>query len=664
MKSIVFWMLLIGWSVRLLAQEPLVEEATGWNDPESAASTEVQEGYWIRLAQFRRHPLNLNRAGEEELAELGLLEPMQIENWIRYRTRFGLAKSWYALQGVPGWDSMTLARIRPYVRLTEQTGWRELLNAPGSDRHFFLLRGSVSSMPSLPKGSLGGPVHALLRYQYQSVKGLEGGWLMEQDPGESLRKGGPDFFSFHVRLQVPGRSSKWLIGDHTVQLGQGLICWQGMSFTSGSDLASVKKQGAVIRPYHSVGESRFMRGLAWSGSVRNWVWDGFVSRHRQSAVLYTNKSGDPAFRNVDESGYHRTETERLRKNGLIENTAGGRVGVRLGRDWLHANFIVRNWSNPKMRLNFPRYEDTSFLQSMFNTSLDYSMTRGNWHGFGEYAVDAAGNQALILGSVMALHRTLETSLHLRWVGRRFLSVDGDALQQQSEVRAEQGLFVQVNWRLNAAWTIALYGDLYRIPIPSFYSETPAVGANRGIRFAHQPNKKRLAYLRIQSSDRVRNGIGSVLLPSTRYRQINWRGHAQWDLDTRFQLAVRAEQTLIEGAEARFEKGFLTYGELRYDPEGSGVRADARVMWVSTDGWNSRLYAYERNVLYKVGFPAFSGSLLRAYLNMGWQWDRRRTVWFHWGVQKEIENQCFNKCSAPISHSFTLQFRLELGAEMR
>ena len=43
----------------------------------------------LDLEQFRRHPLNLNSASEEDLMQLHILYPLQIRNFLSYRKILG-----------------------------------------------------------------------------------------------------------------------------------------------------------------------------------------------------------------------------------------------------------------------------------------------------------------------------------------------------------------------------------------------------------------------------------------------------------------------------------------------------------------------------------------------------------------------------------------------
>ena len=43
-------------------------------------------------------------------------------------------------------------------------------------------------------------------------------------------------------------------------MGQGLIQWQSLAFKKSMEIMGVKRQSAILRPYHSAGEFYFHRG--------------------------------------------------------------------------------------------------------------------------------------------------------------------------------------------------------------------------------------------------------------------------------------------------------------------------------------------------------------------------------------------------------------------
>ena len=109
---------------------------------------------------------------------------------------------------------------------------------------------------------LGSPQNLLLKFQYNYGRLLQFGWLAEKDAGEQwMFAKGLDFFSFHFFARDLGPIKKLALGDFQVNMGQGLIQWQGMSIKKSANVLFVKKQEEVIRPYRSAGEINFHRGL-------------------------------------------------------------------------------------------------------------------------------------------------------------------------------------------------------------------------------------------------------------------------------------------------------------------------------------------------------------------------------------------------------------------
>src|SRR4051794_36580585 len=75
------------------------------NITENNADVETEDDSYLQeLAQYTRHPLNLNTADEVQLQELKLISPIQIRNLFRYRQLLGNLVNIYELQAVPGWN--------------------------------------------------------------------------------------------------------------------------------------------------------------------------------------------------------------------------------------------------------------------------------------------------------------------------------------------------------------------------------------------------------------------------------------------------------------------------------------------------------------------------------------------------------------------------------
>ena len=106
MKKFFFILLIINLSFTASGQESPISTL----EQQFENLTDVDQGeteddsYHQQWERFRRNPLNLNTADENDLRELKILSGLQIANLISYRKLVGKFISVYELQAVPTWD--------------------------------------------------------------------------------------------------------------------------------------------------------------------------------------------------------------------------------------------------------------------------------------------------------------------------------------------------------------------------------------------------------------------------------------------------------------------------------------------------------------------------------------------------------------------------------
>jgi hypothetical protein len=78
-----------------------------------------------------------------------------------------------------------------------------------------------------------------------------------------------------------------------------------------------------------------------------------------------------------------------------------------------------------------------------------------------------------------------------------------------------------------------------------------------------------------------------------------------------------------------ENGFLIFLDGVYKPVLKKYSANLRLQYFETDGYNSRIYAYENDVLYYYAIPVFFNKGYRYYLNFNYDINAKFSVWFKW-----------------------------------
>jgi len=177
------------------------------------------------LEEYRRRPLNLNKATEQELLEMLLLNPIQVGQLLDYRERMGSLMSIYELQVIPGMDLESVRRLAPYVRVGGDLDDIKIpvtrMIAEG-DRELYLrwqrrletARGYEIGPDEGRQYYLGSPDRLYVRFRQRYSNKMSFGITAEKDPGEAFfaennKSRGFDYYRFLRQLRAGANSVYW-----------------------------------------------------------------------------------------------------------------------------------------------------------------------------------------------------------------------------------------------------------------------------------------------------------------------------------------------------------------------------------------------------------------------------------------------------------------------
>ena len=605
------------------------------------------DSYLQQMVQYINNPISLNTADAAELIQLRILTPLQIQNFILYRSLVGNLLDLYELQAVPGWDIGTIQKIRPYIYVSSKI----LLSSDLKTRlqngdHSILLR--VSQVPERSKGFLidsssatnfypGSPQKLLFRYKYTYKNLLQYGILGEKDAGETFFKGkqkqGFDFYSAHIFLRKVGIIKSLAIGDFTVNLGQGLTQWQSLAFKKSVDVINVKREADVLRPYNSAGEINFHRGLGITLAKNNWQFMLFGSYKNIDAnfVADTSQRHDDFVSSLQTSGFHRTKSELADKGIQRQLAFGGNFSYQYKRLHLGVNAVQFKFKLPLIKSKEP-YNMYALSGSSFgNYSLDYSYTFKNIHFFGEAAFTSKFDKAFINGLIISASSRVDMSLLYRNISKSYQSLYTTAFTESSYPNNEKGLYAGISIKPNNYWRIDAYTDFYKFPWLRFRVDAPSTGADYLIQINYKPNKQLEIYTRYHSESKAINiNFNQLTLsPVMQQPKKNWRTQVSYKINTAITLRSRTEIVWFDKKSTLAEQGFLTYFDFVYKPLLKPYSGSLRVQYFETNGYNSRLYAYENDVLYSFSIPVFYDKGYRYYVNVNYDINKKISFWVKW-----------------------------------
>jgi hypothetical protein len=607
------------------------------------AETE-DDSYHQQWERYRRKPLNMNTADENDLRELKILSGLQIANFISYRKLVGKFISIYELQAVPAWDVQIIKKLLPFITVAEPIDLNDIFKtrfSKGDHSLSFRYSQVLEKSAGFEKTStgtkyVGSPPKLFFRYRYLYKNLLQFGVVGDKDAGEQFFKGaqkyGFDFYSFHFFARKLGSIQALALGDFTVNMGQGLIQWQSLAFRKSVDVLGIKRQSPILRPYNSAGEFSFHRGAGITLQKGKLETTAFISYRKLSANFVADTvSNEEYITSFLNSGYHRTESEIAGRHKLGQLALGGNVKYK-GSNW-HAGFnaIYFDFSSPVVKRQEPYNLYAISGKNWSNYSIDYSYTYRNLHFFGEAAVDKNFSKAFLNGLLISVDPRVDISFLHRHIDPQYQSNNGNAFTENTYPTNENGFYSGISIRPASAWRFDAYIDVYKFPWLKYLVDAPSQGSDFLAQITYSPNRQLEVYTRYRSESKQGNQPDNNL--ATNYlvslpRQ-NWRTQISFKINQSFTVRNRTELLWYDKNGVNAERGFLTFFDVIYKPLLKNYSANIRLQYFETDDYNSRIYAYENDVLFYYSIPAFYDKGYRYYLNVNYDLNSSISFWVKW-----------------------------------
>ena len=598
-----------------------------------------------RLTYYRKRPINLNNTNPEELKTLFFLSPIQISNIFNHIKTNGKFIDVLELQSVPDFDIETINRLLPFVTLNQQDlvdkiTLRNLRVL--ADNDLVLRLGRVVEQPKgftdLPGSRyLGTQERFLLRYRYDYSNRISASLIAEKDAGETFIRGNKqllfDYQSFHIGLYNTGKFKKVIIGDYTMQFGQGLTLWTGFSFGKAPDVASIAKRDVGLRAYTSANEYSYLRGLATTVEIaKNIEFTPFISFRNLDASLSLDENGNEVLENVNETGLHRTPTEIKNKNSIAQQVFGGVLQYQKNNLSIGAIGYHSKYSNSFITGN-QLYRQNNFVgDELTNIGINYNYTYKNIYFFGEAAKSLNSGLAYLNGALISLSSKISAAILHRNYQANYHNFFNQATAEASEAFNEKGLYVGLNINPSKAWNLSFYADYFKFPWLKFRVDAPSDGYEILSQLTYTPTKTFKAFIRYKSELKQQNTDLEVPINFLdNVKRESYRADVSWRLSKTFKFQNRVEVSQFKKGATSAEFGYLIYQDVSYAPNLSKLSGNIRIAYFNTPSFNSRIYAYEDDVLYNFAFAMYNGKGVRTYLNLKYKLFKKLDVWTRYAM---------------------------------
>ena len=650
----------------------------------------AEEGFRMIVEEqedLRSRPVDLNSAGEEDLAGIPFLNVIQRKYLLDYLKAYGEMFSIYELLVVRGFDSALIRRISPFITFRPASqqipmtlknlckyGKNELILQAGSS--FPRSRGyrvpetlrETSGANYYP----GNPYGISFRYTWSFSDRLSTGLSGDKDPGEQFFEGGQkygmDYYSGFICYSPQRFLRRVIIGNYRAGWGLGLTFNTGSSFGISPGFSTDSTATGGIRPTQSLSQGNILRGMALSLGAGHLTLSGIFSYRKRDANVTgqdTVTGGATVFSSFIETGYHRTAAEISKRGRASELILGGNLNFRgnffsLGVT-AYSTSLSASFEPPATLYNHFTFRGRSNFVSGADINLFYRFIRVT----GELSRSGNGGIAWIAGLNLNPDPRFSAVIFYRNYQPGYQNLYSGCFRQSTYCSNEKAWFFNLALSLPKRFSLNLFADFCSFPWVKFSVSKPSSGNDAGMLLSWQANNYLNLTLRYMYSAVETNTVkdGDVVHGTGTERSDDLRFQMNWSVSQAVNMQSRVELKKFKQGSIPETTGWLLFQDICWKPLKLPLKIVFRYSVFDCPDYNARIWAYEPDVLYGYSMPACYGRGIRACSLIRYDAGRHVTFSLKAGItrynDKNIISSGLDQIDANWKLDLSLQCRIRI-----
>jgi len=602
-----------------IAEELAIES----DDPESVSV------FLEILDELYKNPVKINESGEEELSRLFFLSGYQIKSLLYHISTTGSIQSVYEIASVPGIDRLTVELMVPFISLEKGATTVAINNRTRAE----LISSLIFKPGETDTTTPGSELKSLTKFNLTTGK-FQGGFTLEKDAGERFigqNPKRPEFLSAHLAYNGSGVIRQIILGDFSAKFGLGT----NLNTRFGTALSPTATNLMVgkdeIKPYTSTDENNFFRGIASHLTVGGLNASLFLSRNQLDATLgISNESGSEYIENLYLAGYHNSQPTLEKKDVVTSTVFGTNLYYNLRSSKIGFTYSRESFSLPF----FPDKNDPSKLYGFSGTdnqvfSAYYRTVINKITLFGEASTNDFSNLALVQGINIRPTDRLAINFIYRDYSPSFTTFHGRGPGASSSTNNEKGLFGNLSLEIYKHLFLVAGADISQMPWLGYRKNFPSLKIKEEIKLEFGPTDNasmEIGYALGYSEFNGTDGTGMPSKEAIETGRLNFVG--SFSTENGLTLKTRVGYKL---AKPSGEQGLMVLQDINYVAPNIPLSLWFRFGIFNTEGWDSRLYAYENDLLNSFSVPALSGRGTRSYLMVKYNLGRYVEIRVKYGV---------------------------------
>lgn len=637
--------------------EDLFEQLVDNDDMESGNAEDMYE----RLCELEASPIDLNKATPEDLQQLFFLSERQQGDLLLFLDLYRPLRSMNELN-MTRLDELRLNLLRCFTYISPEERGEAKFSLGKALKYGKNELTATAKIPFYERqgdknGYRGYKYKHWLRYKFSYSQFLQAGITAAQDAGEPFfsnkNKLGYDHYSYYLLIRRLGCIKALALGQYKLKFGLGLVMNTGFGLGKTSAL-TLSSPNNSITANSSRSDAYYLQGAATTIALsRRIVLTAFASYRKIDATL--NDDGD--IKTILKTGYHRTESELDRKHNASQFTTGGNVlwrknGFHAGATAVYTSF--NKSLQPDDSQIFRRYYPHG--KHFWNASVDYGYISHRINFNGETAINNDKAIATLNSLSFKFSDSFTAIAIQRFYSYKYYSLFSSSFSDGGSIQNESGIYAGITWEALPRLTINAYTDYAYFPWAKYQISQSSHSWDNLLQATYSLPRFTLL-LRYRIRMRQKDAKDSEDGPATSLVNRNeQRGRFAFIFnDERWSAKTQADIAYTATPDHSF--GWMVSQTGGYKNE--RLQAIAGIYYFHTQDYNSRLYAYERAMLYDFTFPMFYGHGMRFSLRLQWAVTKNLILTGKVGTTKYFDRDHISSSYQQINSSAMTDLELQL-----
>jgi hypothetical protein len=239
----------------------------------------------------------------------------------------------------------------------------------------------------------------------------------------------------------------------------------------------------------------------------------------------------------------------------------------------------------------------------------------------------------------------------------------NAFGETSNVRNESGLYLGLEVHPIKYWTITSYFDTYHFLWLKTGVDAPSQGNEWFVQADYNPTRNFSIYLRVKNEIKQKNQNAETGIdPLIDEKLLKTRLHLTYQINKQLAIKNRIETTKYQEGSVPAEYGYMIYQDIFYDLKKIPLSLNTRFAVFDTESYNTRVYAYESDILYAFSIPAYYSKGTRFYVNAKYTIADFIDVWIKYSqtyyADKEVISSGLNQINGNTKSEIKAQLRIK------